>query len=374
MKRLIFIFLNIILPLNGVFAQTDCIIDLTNNTHTCGPISAISVLSSPHHSQSVVKVTLERAISNSGYAKAVFEVSYGSEPTGWTVNIGDSPSNNGWSGDGANQSHDSEMQILGTAMSLYGNDYTPEPRLLSKVDNIVTTGDTLALTVCNEYLAWESPHKTGELHSPYLYALNGQSDDEGPINYDIYAAFNRVIASSGRNGIGVSQVHIHLFPECEKANLVNLAEFSATSEQDNVHLKWITGVEKSNMGFRVWRGMEDNHGGYTIVAFKAWGDVEQRVPETSENCSVIIQGQLKENTNNFYQFISAMGNSTESTCYSFTDTNLLEEGTYYYVLEDIDENGNHTFHCDNMAATTIGHSSTINLEAAITYCNKLTNN
>jgi hypothetical protein len=220
MKRLIFIFLNAILPLNWAFAQTDCVIDLTNNTHTCGSISAISIINPPNNSQSVVKVTLDRAISNSGYAKAVFEVSYGGEPKDWTVNIGDSQSNDGWAGDGGNQSNDSEMQIVGKNMAFYGSDYTPaSQRLLSSINDIVKTGDTVALTVCNEYLAWESPSKTGELHSPYIYALNSQSDDEGPVNYDIYAAFNRVISSSGRNGTGVSQIHIHLFPECKEPNL-----------------------------------------------------------------------------------------------------------------------------------------------------------
>ena len=48
------------------------------------------------------------------------------------------------------------------------------------------------------------------MNSPYLFALAGQPDSEGPVNYDIDAAFNKVIAGDYRFGTGVGQVTVTL--------------------------------------------------------------------------------------------------------------------------------------------------------------------
>ncbi|MEZ4717116.1 MAG: hypothetical protein R2851_13675 [Caldilineaceae bacterium] len=50
----------------------------------------------------------------------------------------------------------------------------------------------------------------GDVESPYLFALDGQSDREGPVNFDIYAAFNRNITGD-RLGVGVRNVTVTLF-------------------------------------------------------------------------------------------------------------------------------------------------------------------
>ncbi len=71
-------------------------------------------------------------------------------------------------------------------------------------------------------------------------------------------------------------------------------------------------------------------------------------------------------------FISASGSSRKGACYSFTDTSITQDGTYYYVLEDVDMSGKRTFHCDAIAATTRGKGSAINLEAVKAYCRQVT--
>lgn len=70
--------------------------------------------------------------------------------------------------------------------------------------------------------------------------------------------------------------------------------------------------------------------------------------------------------------ISAVGSSRKGACYSFTDTSKIKDGTYYYVLEDVDTSGNRTFHCDAIAAATRGKGLAINLEAAKDYCRQVT--
>jgi Ca2+-binding RTX toxin-like protein len=82
------------------------------------------------------------------------------------------------------------------------------------VPNFVTNGSRIELEVSNEKLAWDN--KSGLQNSltwPYLYALNGQPDDEGPVNSEIYAGFNRVISGPfDRIGSGASKVTILLNP------------------------------------------------------------------------------------------------------------------------------------------------------------------
>lgn len=350
------------LPLNVVFANTSCLIDLDNNTHTCGSLSAVSFVSSPANSQAVAKITLDGAISSSGFKQATFEVFYGGEPTDWTVNIGDSSSNNGYGGDGSTQSNDSEMHIINSTLFVYGNDYIPPAatidgmRKIHAVGNSVAQGDIIKLTVCNEYLAWDSPNVTDDLSSPYIYGLNGQPDSEGSVNYDIYAAFNRVIANSGRNGSGASSVRVHLSSKCGPEMGVELEQFMATTEPDKIRLNWATGTETNNAGFRLWRGIGDGNGGYTGITL---------LEELTGEQFGCMEGKLASNTS---ELISAVGDSTNGGCYSFLDTTISAGGTYYYLLEDVDMDGTQTLYCEDIQAVTAGQGLPQDIGSAVDYC------
>lgn len=157
----------------------------------------------------VLKVSLD----GYRYKKARFEVEYGQKPQGWTVNIGDSQSNNGYGGDGADQTRDCELQVRGGNLEIYGSDALGEAdRLLQRHRNIAT-GQTFTFTVGDEYLGWQAGQFGDEMFSHYLFALSGQEDYEGSPNNDIYAAFNRTIASAGRDGSGVTRVRVLLLTE-----------------------------------------------------------------------------------------------------------------------------------------------------------------
>ncbi|MDM8558970.1 hypothetical protein [Candidatus Parabeggiatoa sp. HSG14] len=211
--------------LTDSLATDECIINLDDNTHTCQNVTAINFVSQPSNHQVVTKITLE---PSSKYVKAIFEVTYGSEPTDWTVNIGDSQSNNGWAGDNADQSNDAEMQIKDKTLAVFGNDYIPSEettdgtRHILSVPEFTQVKEVVRFEVSDGYLAWLSANITDELYSPYLYALNGQADNEGSSNYDIYAAFNRVISSSSRSGSGVSFVCIKLTSDNEDTGCTNV--------------------------------------------------------------------------------------------------------------------------------------------------------
>lgn len=184
--------------------------------------------------ETVLKINFEPA---SKYIAAIFDVKYDAEPWGLSVNIGDSSTNNGHSGDGVTQSNDAEMQIgvnpdanippaQYNDLFVFGKDGSPNPTL-KIIPDVVSKNQTISLTVANEYLAWNLPNGTASsLRSPYLYALKGQADQEGSVNYDIYAAFNRSIDGTYRPGSGVSQVRVSVIvPTPEPASTLSLLAF-----------------------------------------------------------------------------------------------------------------------------------------------------
>lgn len=75
------------------------------------------------------------------------------------------------------------------------------------------TALALGMSVPNFLLAAVDPAATAvsdktiasEYSSPYLFALQGQADTEGPVNFDLYASFNRVISSNYRSGSGLEK-------------------------------------------------------------------------------------------------------------------------------------------------------------------------
>ncbi|MEG4107674.1 DUF4347 domain-containing protein, partial [Microcoleus sp. S13_C5] len=193
-------------------------IDLKTGAITGAPNQFISLVNTPTDSnadswlEAVAKINFDGKIK-----KAKFIVEYDKAPSGWTVNLGDSASNDGYGGDASTQSRDAEMQIVNGGMAVFGNDYNTPPGgelTPGNVPNFVTNGSRVELEVSNEQLAWDNKNGLkNSLNSPYLYALNGQVDATGPVNSEIYAGFNRVISGPGdRIGSGASKVTILLNP------------------------------------------------------------------------------------------------------------------------------------------------------------------
>ncbi len=200
-------------------------IDLRDGTIEPPPTEFISFQVEPNDSngdtflETVLKINLNDPNLDNPFDVAEFQVEYDGTPTGFSVNIGDSRTNNGQAGDGATQSNDAEAQIRENTLSLFSNDTIGPPsvnRLLVRLPGFASEDSTVNFEVSDQFLGWDNNSDTsGNLNSPFLYALNGQPDSEGPINYDIFAAFNRVIAggtspSAGRIGSGVDTVTITL--------------------------------------------------------------------------------------------------------------------------------------------------------------------
>lgn len=202
------------------------------NAATPPPVPFITFMVLPEDSngdgwfETVVKVRVNDPSLKKSPEAVEFLVTYGGEPTGVSVNVGDSQTNDGFGGDAATQSNDAELNIgdridLGLTdnfedLYIFGHDGTRAP-IAYPLRKMVKQHETLSLTVSNERLAYANKDYpiSGVIKSPWLYALNGQPDTEGPVNYDIYAAFNRVIAGSYRIGSGVETVEICLIAKLD---------------------------------------------------------------------------------------------------------------------------------------------------------------
>ncbi len=103
---------------------------------------------------------------------------------------------------------------------------------------------------------------------------------------------------------------------------VELISFTAVADKDRVSIGWETGVEKNNAAFRVWRGI-------SLTGF------------CSENPSDYAE------VTRVTPLISSEGTTISGAVYSdIFDSNVVRDVTYCYALEDIDVEGNSTFHMD----------------------------
>jgi hypothetical protein len=198
-------------------------IDLKNGIYTTPPAPFISYVSLPTlgangYYETVLKINLNDPAISNPYNKATFSITYDKNPSGFTLDIGDSITDNAGGGDSATQSNDSEVWIEEDVYKIASNDYNdrynpnnPYP-YYTVINNFVPQGGgNITLGVANEFTSWNNNNGvSGSLSSPYIFALNGQADNEGPINYDVFAAFNRVVDGNYRNGEGLSAVTIHL--------------------------------------------------------------------------------------------------------------------------------------------------------------------
>lgn len=179
-----------------------CTVNLVAGTHNCVATPGITV-------QSLTGGRLLLRLTFAPGQTASFAVTYGSAPSAFSVNIGDSVSNDGGGGDSGTQSNDAEAMVFGQQLSVFGRDGTPTQPLAS-VNTAIGAGTVLGFEVANGSFCWN--HQSYAcVNSSWLYALAGQADFEGPVNYDVYAAFNRVVSGrTDRNGTGVASVSVFL--------------------------------------------------------------------------------------------------------------------------------------------------------------------
>ncbi|XP_025089846.1 uncharacterized protein LOC112561514 [Pomacea canaliculata] len=167
----------------------------------------------PCNSACDLRGLLKITFDNSTRRHVQINMTFDTDPSGFTFNIGDSISNDGYAGDYIDQSNDAEVHSIGRTIFFYGKDIGPGVSygLLCKRDNFIT--QQVKVDIMDELAAADNGHDYLLVNSFKMFALNGQADATGPVNYDIYVALNRVVTGRpNRNGVGLCKVSIGWVP------------------------------------------------------------------------------------------------------------------------------------------------------------------
>lgn len=195
------------------YGPVSCTLDLAAWTSTCDGIAAIETVDADADAQEIVlRLTLDP--QTTGFSKARFDVALDRrEAIGAMINIGDSPSNDGIGGDAGDTNHNAEMVIADGDLWVFGDDGMDAAgnRQISAERGVVGPGDEFTVEVADGRLELRLPGGEQVIEAGHFFAFDGQRDDSGAVDYDLYAAFNRTIAG-GERGAGVERVTITLLP------------------------------------------------------------------------------------------------------------------------------------------------------------------
>lgn len=127
--------------------------------------------------------------------------------------------------------------------------------------------------------------------------------------------------SDGAKFWGNGGANYILFFTADAAFPVELTSFTSSIIDRNVNLIWETATEVDNYGFEIERVKNSSHASTTLSMTE--GSV---IPSGVEGWKTI-------------SFIAGAGNSNSPKAYSFTDKEILGNGTYSYRLKQIDTDG-----------------------------------
>ena len=192
--------------------------------------------------------------------------------------------------------------------------------------------DYFSPSITNCILWNDSPNEISEYGTPivtytdiqggYTGESNINADPQfvNPAGGDYHLQSGSPCINAGKSGIGIPTDDQDGKPrdgrpdmgayEFRVANLIELDQFSAASQRDQIIIAWTTLSEIDSAGFNLWRS-ESGNGKYIRIN-----------PGT----------------------IEAAGGATLSAGYSYADNTARPGITYYYKLEDIDNSGVSTFH------------------------------
>lgn len=152
--------------------------------------------------EAVLKVNL------AGCTRATLLADWEGVPKDWTLNIGDSPTNDGFAGDAGTTANDAELWILQESMAVADNGAAPNNPIYKQ--DLSLTDSSLKFVVKNQFISWGQPY--GFLQTPstkQLFAFPDSSNAAEGSNF--YVGLNRVISGPGtRRGCGLRRMLVVL--------------------------------------------------------------------------------------------------------------------------------------------------------------------
>ncbi len=172
-----------------------CEIDVTTGMHNCiAPVMAQRTLATP--------TTLELNLTNHTSVEVEFTVC---NPTGWVFHLADSPTCNGYGGDGSTTNHDAEIQLLGQTLTVFGSDVAMPPSAV--LGNVSAFAPPTGCVTRRVYVADSAVRSTVpclDINSPWALRLNAPDETPALPNASWFVGLNGVYAG-GRTGSGVTR-------------------------------------------------------------------------------------------------------------------------------------------------------------------------
>ncbi len=180
---------------------TTCDVDLVSGAVSCDNGAPISL-----YAGSAGRYTFRLDMSAWTAVSAVMDLN---SPTGYWFNLGNSRTNNGWSGDGSTNTNDSEANAYNQGMHLYRSDFGGSTNALS-TPALVPSQDVATATACDGYFAYESSVGFDEVYDPHIMQIDGDEPDPqaGGMNDQLlWLGVNQVV-NGGRTGTGVESLTV----------------------------------------------------------------------------------------------------------------------------------------------------------------------
>jgi hypothetical protein len=138
-------------------------------------------------------------------------VEYHGDPQGWTVNIGDSATNDGFGGDAGTlpAGQNAEVQVLDEILTVFNAADNPSDVDALATQHLALRDGALNFVVQDQYLSWGQQYtalQTPDLERLFFLPPNPAA----PANRTIYVGLNRTIANPARNGCGARRALIHV--------------------------------------------------------------------------------------------------------------------------------------------------------------------
>lgn len=204
-------------PAAAVCTPFLCYVDLANGGGSiCGPgftplqshpVVTTSTNPTCNTSPAAFRAVVVKVDLNPGCSGVAVLVEYEGEPEGFTVNIGDSETNNGFAGDSGSVpiGQNAEVQILHEDLAVYSAASAPPVDQIGS-QHLALKDGAIQFVIKDQFVSWGQPYSA--LATPSLNKLFFlPATPTAPDNHTIYVGLNRVIHPIGgqdtfRNGCG----------------------------------------------------------------------------------------------------------------------------------------------------------------------------
>jgi hypothetical protein len=150
------------------------------------------------------KVAVLKMVVPVGCSGVNVEVAYEGLPHAWSINLGDSPTNDGYAGDGGTTDNDAELWILEENLSVATSGAAPDNPLATA--HLALTDGGLKLVAKNQFVSWGNPYSFVQApNTRNLFAIPDPTVTAAD-QRALYLGLNRTIGNGSRSGCGARRV------------------------------------------------------------------------------------------------------------------------------------------------------------------------